>query len=184
MSTQTESLPFAGPFQADPVHSSFGFAVRHMGVSAFRGTMNEVEASVRPADGGLLVDGVARVESISVQNPPELRGHLLAPDFFDVENHPEIRFRSSDVQLAEDGSATLQGELTIRGVTSPVTATGTWVAPRQTPGGLRGALELETTIDRRRFGLDWQMEAPDGGLALDWDVTITAHLELVAEEDD
>jgi polyisoprenoid-binding protein YceI len=184
MSTQTETAPFARPFQADPVHSSFGFAVRHMGVSAFRGTLNDVEASVRPIDTGLLVEGVARVESISIQNPPELRGHVLGEEFFDAEHHPEIAFRSGDVQLAEDGSATLQGDLTIRGVTRPVTTTGKWVAPRQTPGGLRGALELETTVDRRQFDLNWQMEAPDGGLALDWDVTITAHLELVAEEDE
>jgi len=76
----------------------------------------------------------------------------------------------------------VEGELTIRGITRPIEATGTWVAPRETPGGVRGALELEATFDRRQFGMNWQMEAPGGGIALDWDVTLTAHLELVQED--
>jgi polyisoprenoid-binding protein YceI len=179
----TQTTPFAGDFVADTVHSSFGFAVRHMGVSAFRGTLEDVEARLAVADDGLELEGRARVESISVHNPPELRAHLLGPEFFDAENHPDVSFRSTRVELADDGRVEVDGELTLRGVTRRVTATGTWVSPVETAGGLRAALELETTFDRRDFGLDWQMEAPNGGLALDWDVTITAHLELVPGEE-
>jgi polyisoprenoid-binding protein YceI len=179
----TQTTPISGVFRADPVHSSFGFAVRHMGVSAFRGTLTDVDASLRPTDDGLALSGAARVESISVQTPPELRAHLLGPEFFDAERHPEVTFESTEVELGDDGRATVRGELTIRGVTRPVTATGEWVAPTETPAGVRAALELETTFDRREFGMDWQMEAPNGGIALDWDVTLTANLELVAEEE-
>jgi polyisoprenoid-binding protein YceI len=181
MSTQTE--PVSGVFHADPVHSSFGFAVRHMGLSNFRGTLTDVDADLRLDEGGPALRGAARVESISVQTPPELRAHLLAPDFFDAENHPEVTFVSTQVELGDDGRATVQGELTIRGVTRPVTATGEWIAPTETPGGVRAGLELETTFDRRDFGIDWQMEAPNGGIVLDWDVTLTANLELLAGEE-
>ena len=178
----TQTVPFTGAYVADPIHSSFGFAVRHMGVSAFRGTLEDVDAVLRPLDGRLALTGTARVESISIQNPPELRAHVLSPEFFDAERHPEIRFRSTEVELDDDGQARVRGELTIKGITREVTATGTWVAPQETAGGVRGALELQTTFDRRDFGLDWQMEAPNGGLALDWDVTLSVHVELVPEE--
>jgi polyisoprenoid-binding protein YceI len=94
-----------------------------------------------------------------------------------------VTFVSTQVELGDDGRATVQGELTIRGVTRPVTATGEWIAPTETPGGVRAGLELETTFDRRDFGIDWQMEAPNGGIVLDWDVTLTANLELLAGEE-
>jgi polyisoprenoid-binding protein YceI len=177
----TQTIPFAGAFRADPTHSSFGFAVRHMGLSAFRGTLTDVDATLRAGDDGLVLEGAARVDSISVQDPPELRAHLLGEDFFDAERHPQVTFRSDRVELADDGRAVVEGELTIRGVARPVTATGTWVAPRETPAGARGGLALEATFDRREFGLEWQMEAPGGGLALDWDVTLDVQLELAAE---
>src|ERR1700704_4845056 len=71
MSTATQ--PLAGRFQADPVHSSFGFAVKHMGVNTFRGTLADVDASY--VDG--VLEGRAKVESISIVNPPEFRAHVL-----------------------------------------------------------------------------------------------------------
>jgi polyisoprenoid-binding protein YceI len=182
MSTQTTTVPISQAFRADPVHSSFGFAVRHLGVSAFRGTLEDVHATLTPAGAGLALEGAAQVESISVHNPPELRAHLLSEEFFDAERHPEVTFRSRSLELTDDGRARLEGELTIRGITRPVTATGTWAGPRETPAGVRAALELQTTFDRRDFGMDWQMEAPDGGLALDWDVTLTAQVELIPVE--
>lgn len=181
--TETPTRPFATAYAADPIHSSFGFAVGHMGVSAFRGTFGDVRATLVPADDGLALEGAARVDSISVANPPELRAHLLGDEFFAAEAHPEVTFRSRRVELGDDGAATVEGDLTIKGATRPVVASGTWVAPRETAAGERGALHLEATVDRREFGLDWQMEAPGGGLALDWDVTISVHLELVPAED-
>jgi polyisoprenoid-binding protein YceI len=107
---------------------------------------------------------------------------VLGADFFDVENHPEVTFRSRDVELAGDGTARVAGELTIAGVTKPVVATGTWSEPAAAAGGLRGALELETVIDRRDFGFDWQMELPSGGDALAYDVTLEVSLALLQPE--
>ena len=119
MSTATEVL--AGNFVADPIHSTFGFSVRYQGVSVFRGSLTDVTASL--SDGRL--EGTAKVESISVRTPEQFRAHLLSAEFFDAENHPEITFSSSQVRLREDGIATVDGELTIKGITRPVLAEGT-----------------------------------------------------------
>src|SRR4051812_47377235 len=143
MSTATQ--PLAGRFQADPVHSSFGFAVKHMGVNTFRGTLADVDASY--VDG--VLEGRAKVESISITNPPEFRAHVLAEDFFDAERHPEVTFRSTDVDLADDGTANVRGELTIKGITREVVATGTWTPLTESPMGTYvAAIELAADIDR------------------------------------
>src|SRR5262249_7043372 len=127
MATQTKAGPFTGTYTADPVHSSFGFALKHMSVSTFRGSFSDVSASLEAGDDGLELEGAAKVESISITEPPEFRAHVLSAEFFDADEHPEIGFRSSDVALADDGTVSVDGELTIKGITNPVTATGTWV---------------------------------------------------------
>ena len=173
MSTTTA---LAGTFNADPVHSSFGFAVKYQNVSMFRGTLGEVAATL--TDGKL--KGTAQVESISIRTPEQFRAHVLSADFFDVENHPTVSFVSDDVDLAEDGTAEVAGELTIRGVTQPVTATGTWQAPSQDAfGSTRAHLHLEAVVDRTQFGLTWNMPLPSGGNALGDDVTLTVDVALV-----
>jgi polyisoprenoid-binding protein YceI len=181
MTTTTEAK-LDQTFQADPIHSSFGFAVKHMGVSTFRGSLSDVDATLEPGDDGPVLEGAARVESISIHEPAEFRAHVLGAEFFDAESHPEVTFRSTRVDLGADGSAEVEGELTIRGTTRAVVAKGTWVEPREAPGGQRAALELEAKFDRRDFGFDWQMEMPSGGDVLDYEVTLTIHLELVAQE--
>ena len=175
MSTTTA---LAGTFNADPVHSSFGFAVKYQNVSNFRGTLGEVAATL--ADGKL--EGTAQVESISIRTPEQFRAHVMSADFFDVENYPTVTFVSSDLDLADDGTATVTGDLTIRGVTNTVTATGTWTAPSADAfGNTRAHLQLETVIDRTAFGLNWNMPLPAGGNALADDVTLTVDIALVEQ---
>lgn len=181
MSTAVQ--PFQGTYVADPVHSSFGFAVTYSGAGKFRGTLDDVSAALSATDGGLVLEGAARVESISIQNPPQFRAHVLGPEFFDSENHPEVAFRSSQVELADDGTARLDGELTIAGVTRPVAIAGNWTEPvAAAGGGLRGGLELATVIDRRDFGFEWQMKLPSGGDALGYEVTLDVSLALFQPE--
>ena len=175
----TAVQPFSGTFQADPIHSTFGFAVSYAGVGKFRGTLGDVSATLTASDNGLALEGAARPESISIQDPPQFRAHVLGPEFFDVENHPEVTFRSDTVDLGDDGSARLEGELTIAGTTRPVTITGAWSEQVPGPGGgLRAGLELTTVVDRRDFGFDWQMQLPNGGDALAYDVTLEVNLVL------
>jgi polyisoprenoid-binding protein YceI len=175
----TAVQPFTGTYQADPVHSSFGFAVNYAGTGKFRGTLEDVSATLAAGDDGLSLEGAARAESISIQDPPQFRAHVLGPEFFDAESHPEVTFRSTKVELSEDGTARIDGELTIAGTTRPIAAAGTWVEPVPAAGGgLRAGIEVATVIDRRDFGFEWQMELPNGGDALGYDVTLEVNLAL------
>ena len=170
----TVSVP-AGTYTADPIHSSFGFAVRYQGVSLFRGTLDEVQATL--TDGRL--EGAAKVESISIRTPEQFRAHVLSEEFFDAENHPEVTFASRTFDVAEDGAATVEGDLTIKGITRPVTATGTWTPAAQDAfGNTRAHLTLEATVDRTEFDMNWNMPLPSGGTALANDVTITIDASL------
>jgi polyisoprenoid-binding protein YceI len=172
------STPLAGTYNADPIHSSFGFAVRYQGVSVFRGTLEGVQASLV---GGRL-EGTAQVESISIRTPEQFRAHVLSEEFFDAANHPTVTFTSSDLDLREDGTAVVAGELTIKGITNPVSATGTWIAPAADAfGNTRGHLQLEAVIDRTQWDMNWNMPLPSGAKALANEVTLTVDVALVEQ---
>ncbi|HEY3945168.1 MAG TPA: YceI family protein [Solirubrobacteraceae bacterium] len=174
MSTTTIQQVPSGTYSLDPVHSTFGFGIKHNGISTFRGQFEQVDAKL--GDGSLV--GTAQVESIKTAIP-DLKGHLLSPDFFNAAETPTVEFRSTDIRLGEDGSAEVDGELTIRGVTKPVTARGTFASGSNLGGADVVGFDLEATVDRREYGLSWQAELPKGGEVLGWDVTLQVHLELV-----
>lgn len=169
------ALP-AGTWRLDPVHSKIGYAVRHLGVSWFRGGFTDVSGAIE--DG--TITGAAAAASVTSEDESQ-RAHLLSPEFFDAERHPELRFRSTGVR--RDGeSIAVEGELTIRGVTRPVSLAGTVSGPVENAwGGTVLALELEGVVDRREFGLDWNLPLPGGGLTVANDVRITGELEFVQE---
>ena len=176
--------PFSGTYRAQPVPSSFAFAVRHSGVFWYRGSLSSVAATLRGDGDALALEGSARVDSVSVVEPPAMRASVLGPEFFDAERHPEITFRSTAIRLAGDGRAEVDGELTIRGVTRPVTASGHYAPPRQAAFGEVAGLQLHTSFDRREFGFGWQMELPGGGDAVGWDVEVDIDLLLIREDAD
>jgi polyisoprenoid-binding protein YceI len=182
MSTVT-AQPFSGTYRARPEPSTFAFAVRHSGVFWYRGALTDVAATLRGDGDALTLEGSARVDSISVVEPPAMRAHVLGPEFFDAERHPEITFRSTAVRLADDGRAEVDGELTIRGVTCPVTASGHYAPPQAAAFGEVAGLQLQTTFDRRAFGFDWQMELPGGGNAVGWDVKVDIDLLLMRDDE-
>lgn len=174
MSTIT-TIP-AGTYALDPIHSSIGFGVKYNGLATFRSTFETYDAAV--ADG--VLTGTADVASIQVDEP-NFKAHLLGEDFFNAEATPTITFRSTDAKIAEDGSAEVTGELTIRGVTKTVVATGNVAAGADPFGNDRVAFELSTTIDRREFGITWQNALPNGNDSLAWDVTLTVDLQFVKQ---
>jgi polyisoprenoid-binding protein YceI len=170
---QATEIP-TGTWTLDPVHSDVGFAVRYSGIGTFRGTFTDVDASL--ADGRL--EGAAKVASVRVDDE-NLAGHLQSPDFFDAERHPELRFVSQAIERAGD-RVSIQGELTLRGVTRPVEIVGTVTGPLENAyGQQRLGLDVETTVNRHDFGIGWNMELPGGGQALADDVVVTANLALV-----
>jgi polyisoprenoid-binding protein YceI len=172
---QRTTLP-TGTWKVDPVHSSVGFSVKHMVVATFRGTFGSFDVDL----GQNGIAGTVDVASVSVQEP-NLNGHLLAPDFFDAERHPQLSFRSETVRV--DGDAVeIDGVLTVKGVTKPVVISGAISGPVEDFNGAhRLGVELETTIDRTAFGLDWNAPLPSGGFAVGNDVTLRAELELIRE---
>jgi polyisoprenoid-binding protein YceI len=170
---QTTVVP-AGTWGIDPVHTSIGFAVRYAGIGTFRGTFDEFDATL--VDGRL--EGSAKVASVRVDDE-SLAGHLQSPDFFDAEQFPELRFTSKAIE--RDGErVSIQGDLTLRGVTHPVEITGTVTGPLENAyGQQRLGFDLETTVNRQDYGLAWNMELPGGAQALGDEVVITANLALV-----
>jgi polyisoprenoid-binding protein YceI len=176
MST-TSTTVAAGTWQLDPVHSSVGFAVPYL-AGTFRGSFREFEGRLEVADGGALrVEGSAKVASVDVKDE-NLAAHLQSPDFFDAERNPELRF-SGDVTVDGD-RATVRGEITIKGSTKPLEATGTFAGPMTDGFGKeRVSLTLSATLDRTAFGINWNMPLPTGQSALSDEVTIDADLQFV-----
>jgi len=179
MTTAVETAD--GIYELDRAHSTVQFAVRHVGVSSFRASFGEIDARLVLENGSAELEASAVVESVSIADPPEFREHVVrGDDFFAAGEHPLLTFRSTRIELDDEGRATVSGALVVRGVSAPVGASGTFSAPTEDAfGGIRVGLELEATIDRRAWGMNWQLPLPNGGDTLGWEVAITAHLELV-----
>ena len=173
----------AGTYRLDPVHSSAGFAVKHMVVATFRGRFEDFTAELVVDDAGnAVLNGVVKADTIVVKDE-NLAAHLQSPEFFDAERYPEIRFAASQVDVAHDGSLTVAGDLTIKDQTHPLQATGTITGPAVTFGDvIKLGVTLETVIDRTQYGLNWNAPLPKGGVALADDVKLTVELELAREE--
>lgn len=179
----TETSPIRGVFTADPIHSSVGFAVKYMGVSTFRASFDRLSAKLAGGRDGVELIGAADVESVSIHAPEQFRAHVLGEEFFAADVHPQITFTAGDVELGQDGAATVRGSLTIKGNTHPIVAHGAWSPPAPDPTGkTRSHLALEAAVNRRDYGLTWDAQLPNGGSALADEVTITVELALVAQE--
>jgi polyisoprenoid-binding protein YceI len=179
MSTVATTIPAGTTWTADAVHSTAGFSVKHMVVSTFRGRFEDFDATLTAAeDGTLRLDGRVRAESLAVKDE-NLAAHLRSAEFFDTDRHPEITFASTLVR-ADDGELVVEGELSIKGHTRPLRARGTLTEPLETLGGyIKVGLDLDATVDRREYGLDWNAPLPKGGFALDNEVHLQVSLELV-----
>ena len=175
MSTIT-TVP-TGTWTLDPVHSKAGFAVRHSGIATFRGHFSELSAQLEEGT----LTGAVDVSSVEVP-VAQLKGHLLAPDFFDAEQFPQITFTASELSV-EGEQLSLRGELTMKGVTQPLEAKGSLAGPATyLDGSERIAISLETIVNRHDFGVSWNADLPTGGKAVGDDVTLTVDLYLVKAE--
>jgi polyisoprenoid-binding protein YceI len=171
-----QTLP-TGTWNVDPVHSTVSFAVDYI-VGTFNGSFSPVDATLEVSDDGQHLSGSAPVSGVKVQDET-LTAHLQSPDFLDAERAPQIRFESTAIR--RDGERVeVDGELTIKGVTLPVTANGTVTEPADDPfGGVRFALKLETEVDRTKYGVSWNNPLPNGKPSLADQVRISADLYLV-----
>ena len=178
MSATTTPATLSGTWVADPVHSTASFAVKHMIVSTFRAAFKQIDGTLEVDGDDIRLTGTVPVESIDVEQA-DFRAHLLSPEFFDVENTPNITFTSTAVRRGEGDTIDVDGELTVRDNTRPIKATGIIIGPAVTFGDVEVlGLELQTTVDKNDFGLNWNAPLPKGGFAISDDVTLTVHLEL------
>ena len=175
-------MPLSGTYAVDPVHSSVRFRVHHGGIAFFRGYFEGFEGTLDASGSEPVLTGTTKVENISIRHPDMFRGHVMGEEFFDAANYPDISFRSTGWKQS-GGDVTVEGELTIRDNTKPITATGTVIGPSETHAGTRVALDLESTIKRQDFGVSWEAPAlPGGGPSLADDVTLEFTLQLAAQD--
>lgn len=173
----------AGTWAIDPVHSEVSFSVRHMMVSKVRGRFGKFEGTIVTHDDPLQSAVTANIDLVSLNTGSEDRdNHVRSADFLDVENHPTMTFRSTGVREGGDGLL-LDGELTIRGVTRPVTLNleVNGFGP-DAFGGTRNGFSATGEINRSDFGVSYNGPIPGGGTVLSEKVTINMDIEGVLQK--
>lgn len=178
------ALPLVGEaatLEVDSSHTSVGFKVRHLFTNV-AGRFDRFEGTIRfdpEAPEKTEIEGSIDAASIDTDNEKRDK-HLRAADFFDVEQHPKITFRSTkvtDVDRAKK-TARVHGVLGIRGVEKPVVLEASFLGMGKDPWGKeRYGFHAETTIDRKEFGLSWNETLETGGLLVGEDVTIEIDAE-------
>jgi polyisoprenoid-binding protein YceI len=173
---------FADTYTIDKAHSEATFTVRHF-VTNVRGRFNDFSGTIT---GDLASPETASVEftikAASIDtNVADRDNHLRSADFFDVANHPEITFRSVSVKpTATKNVFNVLGNLTMRGVTKQVTLPVQFLGFAKDPrGNTRAGFSLQTKINRKDYGINWNKALDNGGVMLSDDVDITIDLETV-----
>jgi polyisoprenoid-binding protein YceI len=174
-----------GTWTVDTSHSEIGFVARHMMVSKVRGRFTQYDAKVTIAPNVLDSKVEATVQLDSIETRDEKRdGHLRSEDFFHVEQHPTMTFVSTGIR--ENGTDFyLDGDLTIRGVTRPVTFDLEFNGVAAAPWGGRSAgFAAETEINRKDWGLEWNVALESGGFLVSEKVKVTLDIEAIAPADE
>jgi polyisoprenoid-binding protein YceI len=181
-STSTAERTLTGNYTVDPSHSQIGFTARHAMVTKVRGTFNEYEGSgyfdaENPANSK--VELTIKAASIDTRNA-DRDNHLRGNDFFDMENHPEIRFVSTQVEAAGDDRYRVTGDLTIKGVTKPVSIDFEYTGSATDPfGNDRIGLEGRTTINRKDWGVNWNAALEAGGVLVSEKVSLEFEVSAI-----
>jgi len=183
MTTATAPEVSISTWNIDPTHSSAQFKVKHMMISNVKGEFTAVTGSLKH-DGDDPANSYveARIDAGTINTRDAQRdAHLKSPDFFHVEEHPALTFKSTRISKKADGELAVTGNLTIRGVTRPVTfeVEGP-TAPAKDPwGNTRVGLSASTRINRKDFGLTWNAALETGGILVGDEVTITLDVEFI-----
>ena len=168
-----------GIYNVDPSHSSVGFEVRHMGIATVRGAFRSVQGVIDATGGSPVLTGTVDVASIDT-GEEQRDAHLTSPDFFDVEQHPQIIFHTTTIHSTDDGKIRLAGEITIKGVSRPIELTGTVAENGADPwGNERIGFEVEGVIDRRDFDLKWNQTLPNGNILISNEVKLLVSVSAV-----
>ena len=179
----TQSVDLApGVWQIDPGHADVGFVGRHFGLTKIRGRFTGVDGTVVIADDitRSTVDVVIDMATVS-SGDTSRDDHLRSVDFFDVANHPTGLFRATGI-TANNASGSITGELTLKGITRPVTLEAEFLGTVVDPwGGERAIFSANATIDREDWGLTWNMVLEAGGLLVSKRIQLDIEVELVRQ---
>jgi polyisoprenoid-binding protein YceI len=165
----------------DPTHALVEFRVKHMAISTVKGSFQSFTAAGETNDAGVPTSLEMQIDAASIFTNNEQRdAHLKSPDFFHVESYPQLTFRSTSIAGSGD-ALTIVGDLTIRGVTRPVTLTGELSQTVTDPwGNQRTSIAVTGTLSREAFGLTWNMALEFGGLMVSDEVKLHIEAEAVA----
>ena len=180
--TTTGLENLTGDYTLDPAHTRLGFVARHAMITKVRGQFNDFEghAHIDFTDPAACSAEVT-IQAVSVDTRNEQRdGHLRTNDFFDVPNNPEITYRSTGVDKVGDETYRLAGDLTIRGVTKPVSIDFEFTGAAKDPfGNQRVGFEGSTTINRKDWGVEWNAPLETGGVLVSEKVTLEIEVSAV-----
>jgi polyisoprenoid-binding protein YceI len=183
VSATTTALP-TGTWNVDPSHSRIGFRVKHLGISTVRGEFHEYTGQLVIAeDGTATASGTIKVNSIDTSEA-DRDTHLKAPDFFDVESYPEITFQSTSVVAIDEETYEVTGDLTMHGVTKPVTLKAEVGGVETDPFGKeRVGLEATGELSRSDYGMKFNMALGSGNLAVSDKVRLDLDISAVKQTD-
>ena len=172
-------LPAVGTWEIDGSHSAASFSVKHLMVSKVRGRFGSVQGAITIAEEPTASSVEVTIDAASIDTNDAGRDeHLRSPDFFDVEQFPVLTYRSTSVRHVKGSRWEVDGDLTIRAVTRPVTLALELVGVEQDPwGGSRVGFEATTEIDREDFGLTWNAALESGGVVVGKKVRIDLDVE-------
>jgi polyisoprenoid-binding protein YceI len=176
----------AGEWRFDPSHTRVGFSARHAMITTVRGAFSDVEGVVRVDAEDLSRSSVTvRLQAASVDTRQAQRDeHLRSADFFDVEQYPEIVFVSSTIDEIEENSYMVVGDLTIRDVTKQVAIPIEMLGVNRDPmGNLRAGFEATRRLNRRDFGLEWNVALDTGGVLVSEKVTLEFEISAIKVEE-
>lgn len=186
MTSPAAQIPgyIAGTWDLDPVHSTIGFVARHLMVSKVRGQFTSFEAQIVTAPNPLESTAAATIDLSSVSTGNEMRDNdLRSTNFFDVASHPKMTFTSTAVRL-DEGTFLVDGDLTIRGVTKPVTLAVEVNGFGPDPfGGTRAGFSAIGEINRADFGVSFNAPVP-GGVMVSERITIEIEAEAVLRKEE
>jgi polyisoprenoid-binding protein YceI len=181
--TAVQPQPGTSTWQIDPVHSSAQFKVKHLMISNVKGEFTSIKGTLQRDSADVSRSSFeATIDAASINTrEPQRDAHLKSADFFDVEKFPAITFKSSRISKKSGGELTVEGDLTIHGVTRKVTLDVEAPSePQKDPwGGTRLGVEATTKINRKDFGLVWNATLETGGFMVGDEVTITLDVEFV-----
>ncbi|HET9720074.1 MAG TPA: YceI family protein [Solirubrobacteraceae bacterium] len=179
MSATTLTTIPAGTYDIDPAHSNVGFEVKHMGIATVRGAFKTFTGKIDATGDAPRLEGTVEVASIDT-GEANRDGHLQSPEFFDVGQHPQITFASTQSEASSDGKLKLVGEITIKGITKPLELTGSLAEGGEDPwGNQRIGFEVEGRIDRRDFDLKWNQTLPNGNILVANEVKLLVSVSAV-----